>query len=157
MSDSIRFKISKSMLKDRGEYKKRSMKKIFGLLTTLLLLNGCAESVALLGGSIGGASSGKIAQSSFNSAISYGVKKQTGKTPLEHALAYAEEKNPEKKKEPCLSFLEKTNSEICLIIKKQLKLTKSKIINEKKDESLKDLTSSLQPNIDTNSKIKYLD
>ena len=135
MTDSIYFKISKSMLKDRGEYKKGSMKKIFGLLTTLLLLNGCAESVALLGTSVGGASSGKMLQSSLNSAISYGVKKQTGKTPFEHALAYAEEKNPEKKKEPCLSFLEKTNSEICLIIKKQLKLTKSKIINEKKDES----------------------
>ena len=133
------------------------MKKIFGLLTTLLLLNGCAESVALLGTSVGGASSGKMLQSSLNSAISYGVKKQTGKTPLQHAIAYAEEKNPEKKEEPCLSFVKKTNSEICLIIKKQLKLTKSKIINEKKDESLKELTSSLQPNIDINSKIKYLD
>ena len=133
------------------------MKKVFFLLSTVLLLNGCAESVALLGSSVGGASNGKMLQSSLNSAISYGVKKQTGKTPFEHALAYAEEKNPEKKKEPCLSFLEKTNSEICLIIKKQLKLTKSKIINEKKDESLKELTSSLQPNIDINSKIKYLD
>ena len=86
------------------------MRKILGLLFTLFLLNGCAESVALLGT---GASNGKIFQSSFNSVISYGVKKQTGKTPIEHAIAYAEEKNPEKKKEPCLSFVEKTNSEIC--------------------------------------------
>ena len=129
MSDTIRFKISKSMLNDRGNIK-RSMKKIFGLLTTLLLLNGCAESIALLGGSIGGASSGKIVQSSLNTAVSYGVKKQTGKSPLEHALAYAEEKNPEKKKEPCLSFLEKTNSEICLIVKKQIDLTKTKIFDK---------------------------
>ena len=133
------------------------MKKIFGLLTTLLLLNGCAESVALLGGSIGGASSGKIVQSSVNTAVSYGVKKQTGKGPLEHVVAYAEKVNPEKKKEPCLSFVKKTNSEICAIVKKQLNLTKSKIINGTRDESLKDLASSLQPNIDTNSKIKYLD
>ena len=133
------------------------MKKILFLLSTVLLLNGCAESVALLGGSIGGASNGKIVQSSLNSAISYGVKKQTGKTPLEHALAYAEEKNPEKKEEPCLSFIQKTNSAICLIVKKQLNLTKSKIINEKKNESLKGLTSSLQTNINKNSKIKYLD
>ena len=127
MSDSICFKISKSMLKDGGEHKKGSMKKIFCFLTALLLLNGCAESVALLGSSVGGASNGKMLQSSLNSAISYGVKKQTGKTPFEHALAYAEEKNPEKKKEPCLSFLEKTNSEICAIVKKRLILTKSKI------------------------------
>ena len=133
------------------------MKKVFFLLSSLFLLNGCAESVALLGGSVGGASNGKVLQSSFNSAISYGVKKQTGKSPLEHALAYAEEKNPEKEEEPCLSFIEKTNSAICLIVKKQLNLTKSKIINEKKNESLKDLTSSLQPNININSKIKYLD
>ena len=136
---------------------KGSMKKIFGLLTTLLLLNGCVESVALLGSSVGGASSGKMLQSSLNSAISYGVKKQTGKGPLEHVVAYAEKINPEKKKEPCLSFVKKTNSEICAIVKKQLSLTTSKIINGTRDESLKDFTSSLQPNIDTNSKIKYLD
>ena len=133
------------------------MKKVFFLLSTVLLLNGCAESVALLGGSIGGASNGKMIQSSLNSAISYGVKKQTGKGPLEHAAAYAEKINPEKKKEPWLSFVKKTNSEICAIVKKQLNLTKLKVINGTRDESLKDLTSSLQPTIDTNSKIKYLD
>ena len=107
------------------------MKKIIGLLASLLLLNGCAQSLALLGTS---PSNGKIIQSSLNSAVSYGVKKRTGKTPLEHAIAYAEEKNPERKKEPCLSFLEKTNSEICAIVKKQLNLTKTKIksINIKK-------------------------
>jgi len=136
---------------------KGSMKKIFGLLTTLLLLNGCAESVALLGTSVGSASNGKMLQSSLSSAISYGVKQQTGNTPLEHVVAYAEKVNPEKKKEPCLSFVSKTNSEVCAIIKKQLNLTKSKIINETRDKHLKDLTSSLQPNIDKKSKIKYLD
>ena len=103
------------------------MRKIFVLLATMLLLSGCAESVALLGSSIGGASNGKMLQSSLNSAISYGVKKQTGKAPLEHVKAYANKVNPEKKKESCVSFLEKTNSEICLIVKKQLILTKSKI------------------------------
>ena len=134
------------------------MKKIFGFLILLLLLNGCAESVALLGTAGGSASKGKILQSSFNTAVSYGVKKQTGKTPLEHAVAYADEINSNKKdKEPCLSFLEKTNSEICAIVKKQLNLTKSIIKNKKKNQSLKDLTSSLRPNIDKNSRIKYLD
>ena len=120
------------------------MKKIFGLLAALLFLNGCAESLALLGT---GTSNGKIIQSSISSTISYGVKKQTGKSPLEHAVAYAEKKNPERKKEPCLSFLEKTNSEICTIVKKQLKFTKTKIKN----------LTSIQPKIDKKSKIKYLD
>ena len=99
------------------------MKKVFFLLLTVLLLNGCAESVALLGGSIGGASNGKMIQSSLNSAISYGVKKQTGKSPLEHALAYAEEKNPEKKEETCISFIERTRSEFCTILNKKISLT----------------------------------
>ena len=133
------------------------MKRIFVLLTTMLLLNGCAESVALLGTSAGTASNGKILQSSFNSAISYGIKQQTGKGPIHHAIAYAEKINPEKEKEPCLSFIEKTNSEICAIVKKQLKITKSKIKNETTDASLKDLASSLQPSIDKNSQVKYLD
>ena len=133
------------------------MKRIFILLTTMLLLNGCAESVALLGTSAGTASNGKILQSSFNSAISYGIKQQTGKGPIQHVMAYAEKINPEKEKEPCLSFIEKTNSEICAIVKKQLNITKSKIKNKTTDDSLKDLASSLQPSIDKNSQIKYLD
>ena len=131
-----------------------NLKQIFGLLVTLFLLNSCAESVALLGT---GASNGRIIQSSVSSTISYGVKKQTGKSPLEHAVAYAEEINPERKKEPCLSFIEKTNSEICTIVKKQLNLTKSKIKTITRNKSLKDLTSSIQPKIDNKSKIKYLD
>ena len=72
-------------------------------------------------------------------------------------MSYAEEMNPQKKKEPCLSFVEKTNSEICAIVKKQLKITKSKIQEKSKERSLKDLTSSLQLNINKKSKIKYLD
>ena len=130
------------------------MKKILGLLAILLFLNGCAESVALLGTSV---SNGKIMQSSISSSVSYGIKKQTGKTPLEHAIAYADQKNPQKKKEPCLSFLEKTNSEICAIVKKQLKITKSKILKKTRENSIKDLTSSLQLNINKKSKINYLD
>ena len=103
------------------------MRKIFVLLVSMFLLNGCAESVALLSTSVSGVSSGKIFQSSLNSAISYGVKKQTGKAPIEHVKAYADKVNSENKKEPCVSFLEKTDSEICAVVKKHLILTKSKI------------------------------
>ena len=133
------------------------MKKILGLLLGLLLLTGCAESLALIGPTSTAVSGGNIAQSAFSSAVNYGVKKQTGKSPMEHAIAYAEEINPEKKKEPCLSFAEKTNSEICAIVKKQLELTKSKILMRSKEKSIKDLTSSLKPNINKKSRIKYLD
>jgi hypothetical protein len=134
------------------------MRKTFFLLLTMLVLNACAESVALIGTTAGGASSGKMVQTSLQSTLSYGIKKQTGKTPIGHALAYAEKVNPNKKKEPCLSFIEKTNSEMCAILKKQISLTKAKIINNKKqNESLKDLSTSLQSTIHKKSKIKYLD
>ena len=73
------------------------MRKIFILLTTLFFLNGCAESVALLGTSVGGASSGKVLQSSLTSSISLGVKHKTGKSTLEHAKSYAKKINSNKK------------------------------------------------------------
>ena len=133
------------------------MKKIFSLLAMLVLLSGCVESVALIGPATTGAGSGKITQSAATSVLSYGVKKQTGKTPLEHAIAYAEEMNPQKKKEPCLSFAEKTNSEICAIVKKQLKITKSRILKKSSERSMEDLISSLKPTIIKKSKIKHLD
>ncbi len=110
------------------------MKKILILLSTIFLLSGCAESLALLGT---GSSNGKILQSSLNSAISYGVKKQTGKTPLEHAIAYAEEKNPERKKETCISSFEITRSEFCTIVKKQIK-SKSIAMVEKTTDFVKE-------------------
>ena len=133
------------------------MKKIFGFLLGLTLLTGCAESLALLGPTSTAATGGNIAQSALSSAVNYSVKKQTGKSPMEHAIAYAEENNPQKKKEPCLSFAEKTNSEICAIVKKQLEITKFKILKKSNEKSIQDLTSSLQPNIIKKFKIKYLD
>tara|TARA_B110000971_G_scaffold204137_1_gene225259 strand:+ start:433 stop:966 length:534 start_codon:yes stop_codon:yes gene_type:complete len=102
------------------------MKKILVLLSSMFLLVGCVESMALLGPATG-AANGKIVQGSIKSAVSYGVKKQTGKSPLEHAIAYAEEKNPNKKKEKCISFIEKTNSEACAIAKKQISLAQTKV------------------------------
>ena len=134
------------------------IKKTSYLFMLIILLNGCVESVALLGTTAGGASSGKMFQSSIHTATSYGIKKQTGKTPLGHALAYAEKVNPQNKKEPCLSFIEKTNSKVCAIMKKQISITKNKIINEKEqNKSIKKLSLSMQSSINKKSKIKYLD
>ena len=133
------------------------MKKILGFLLGFTLLTGCAESLALLGPTSTVVTGGNIAQSALSSAVNYGVKKQTGKSPMEHAMTYADEMNPEKKKDPCSSFAKKTNSEICAIVKKQLKITKSKILKKSKERSTKDLTSLLQFNINKKSNIKYLD
>ena len=120
-----------------------NMKKILVLLSTIFLLNGCAESLALLGTST---SNGKILQSSLNSAVSYGVKKQTGKTPLEHAVAYAESVNPEKKQETCISSIERTRSEFCTIAKKQISLTNT-ALKKKTSEIVKKYSKEISVSI----------
>ena len=109
------------------------MKKIFLLITSLLLLVGCVETMALLGPATSALSGGNIVQSSVSSAVNYSVKKQTGKSPMQHVVAYAEEKNPHKNKERCVSFIKKTNSEACAIIKKQVEITQVKIKNKTND------------------------
>ena len=105
------------------------MKKITGLILTLVFLSGCVESMALLGPMSG---SGNMAQSALSSSVSYGVKKQTGKSPMEHVIAYAEKHNPEKKKSKCVSFIEGTNSEICEAVKKNILETKEYFANKQK-------------------------
>ena len=134
------------------------MRKTLSLLVTLFLLNGCAESLALIGPATSGAGSGKVAQTAISSVMSYGVKQQTGKSPSQHALTYVKKNNPGKKKDTCISFVEKTNSELCAVLKKKMSLTKVKIIKNKKNEkSLKELSLSSQSSINKKSKIKYLD
>ena len=113
------------------------MKKILGCLLGLTLLTGCAESLALLGPTSTAVTGGNIAQSALSSAVNYGVKKQTGKSPMEHAIAYAEKHNPERKKVKCVNFLEITETEVCSLLKKRV--------------------SELRRKIDVNSKIKILD
>ena len=108
------------------------MKKIFTLLISTFLLVGCAETMVLLGPASSIIGGGNVVQSSVSSAINYGVKKQTGKSPMQHALAYAEEKNPNKEKKRCISFIEKTNSEACAIAKKQVALAKIKVKKKSK-------------------------
>tara|TARA_B100000902_G_scaffold352495_1_gene363284 strand:- start:91 stop:531 length:441 start_codon:yes stop_codon:yes gene_type:complete len=108
------------------------MKKIFSLLLTLIFLSGCAESLALLGPASTSATGGKLAQTAISSSISYGIKKQTGKSPMEHAVAYAEKHNPEKKKSKCISFLNSTESEICEAVKRNISETKEYFKNKEK-------------------------
>ena len=128
------------------------MKKLSILLVSAFLLVSCAESLALLGPATS-ISNGNIVNSSLKSAVSFGVKKQTGKTPMQHVLAYAKEVNPNKKKEKCISFIEKTNSEACMIAKKQISLTKSTIIKKVSSTQTK-LKKTAQAVVDKSIKIK---
>ena len=121
------------------------MKKKLILLTLIISLTGCAETIALLGPASSIASGGgRIIQSSVSSAVNYGIKKKTGKGTMQHALAYVEEKNPNKKKDRCLSFVKATESKACYIAKKEISLVKKSatkkiknIINQSKPKVVK--------------------
>ena len=80
------------------------MKKIITSLLLALFVTGCAETMALLGPASTSLGGGNLAQSAVSTAVNYGVKKQTGKSPIEHALAYAEKHNPERKKVKCHQY-----------------------------------------------------
>ena len=108
------------------------MQKILSLLAMTLLLSGCVESMALIGPATTGTGSGKVAQSVVSSAVSFGVKKQTGKSASEHALAYVKKHNPENKSEKCIKFLEQTNSKTCAALNKNIDKTKKKLVKVKK-------------------------
>jgi len=114
------------------------MKKNLSLVLVLVLLNSCAESLALLGPLSTIGTGGKIAQSAVSSGVSYGVKKQTGKTPSQHALAYVKKHNPENKKENCIG-IKSTNSKACTIANKKVALAKSKV-----KETVTDKTASFK-------------
>jgi len=107
------------------------MKKIIGLLLSATLLTGCVESMALLGQATAGVGSGKVIQSAASSAVSYGIKKQTGKTPSGHALAYVKKHNPENKKEKCIEFIDATNTKTCAAVKENLSETRKKLVKIK--------------------------
>ena len=112
------------------------MKKTLSLLSLLFILTNCAETIALLGPVTSGASGGKVAQSAISSAISYGVKQQTGMTPTEHAMTFIEENNPDNKKEKCLSIIDYSNTKTCAAIKNSLAKTRQKILEKSKIENL---------------------
>ena len=117
------------------------MKKSLSCIITFIFFSGCAESLTLLGPATTSIGGGNVAQSALSSAASYGVKKQTGKTPMEHAISYAEKHNPERKKSKCISFAKSTESELCEILKKNITQTKTKIIKLKivKSSKIEDL------------------
>ena len=107
------------------------MKRILIAISFIIMLNGCANSLAFLGpaSSLAG---GNITQSAMSSAVNYGVKKQTGMSPTEHAIAYVQKHNPENKKDKCIEFVEATNSKACAAVKENISITKKKIVKVKK-------------------------
>ncbi len=117
-------------------FAKGSMRKILTSIIFIFWLTGCAEQVALLGPMTTSAGSGNFLQSSFSSVASYGIKKQTGKSPLGHVKSYVDKHNPERKKENCVNFLEATSSEFCTVIRKRVSLLRDQINHKSKIKRL---------------------
>ena len=96
------------------------IRKIVFLFLSSMLLTGCfAESMTLVSTGAG-ASQGRLIQSSFSSAASYGIKKTTGKFPIEHIIAREKQ-----------SIVKKTSEFETKIIKganKQIRISKEKIL-----------------------------
>ena len=113
------------------------MRKIIISLSLTMFLTSCAETVAFLGPASSVAGGGNLARSTFTSVVDYGIKKNTGKSSIEHAINFAEKHNPDRKKVKCVNFLEATETEVCAVLKKRV--------------------SDLRSKIEKNSKIKILD
>ena len=129
------------------------MKKLSILVFTFLFLTGCYQSMALLGPATG-AANGKVVQSSLQSAASYGIKKQTGKSPFEHVLAYTEQSDLENcrrennQTKKCLNLNEKLLSAQSLVEQKDQIITEikteSKEVIQEKAKSARELAISVQ-------------
>jgi hypothetical protein len=122
------------------------MKKNIVLIASMLLLVGCAESIALLGG----ASNGKIMQSSLKTGLSLGIKKQTGSSPIEHVLTLAKRTD-----QKICDTLDKKKPESCNTITNQITSTKS-IIDKKKRKINNAKSDAKNQIVRANNKVKKI-
>ena len=81
------------------------MKKIIFLMVVTLFLNGCFQMVAYMGPAITGVTGGNITHSALSYGLSYGVKRATGKTPIEQVISVTKEKRAKAKKNDLLRKL----------------------------------------------------
>ena len=90
------------------------MKRVLILLFFGMLLTGCYTSSLTVVGPATGVASGKISETAASASLNYVVKKQTGKTPIEHVLSENQIKTLETSKtkvNPC-----NKNKELCSIL-----------------------------------------
>ena len=92
---------------------------VFLLLSSMLLIGCFAESMTLVSTGAG-ASQGRLVQSSLSSAASYGIKKTTGKFPIEHIITREKQRIAKKTSELETKIIKGAN--------KQIKISKEKIM-----------------------------
>jgi len=102
------------------------MRKILGLLFFGLFLSGCYTSSLTVVGPATGVASGKLSETIASTSINHIVKKQTGRTPLEHVLSEKQIKNLEETKtkiHPCTQ-----NKKLCSVVSERIKETRKQLM-----------------------------
>ena len=102
------------------------MKRVLILLFFGMLLTGCYSSSLTVVGPATGVASGKISETAASTSLNYVVKKQTGKTPIEHVLSERQIKTLETTKSkvnPCSN-----NEELCAFINARVEKMQKQLI-----------------------------
>ena len=102
------------------------MKKIIGLLFFGIFLTGCYTNSLTMVGPATGVASGKLSETVTSTTINHIVKKQTGKTPVEHVLSEKQIKTLDKTKSkinPCSK-----NPDFCSLVNKRIEKTRKQLL-----------------------------
>ena len=102
------------------------MKRVLILLFFGMLLTGCYTSSLTVVGPATGVASGKISETAASTSLNYVVKKQTGKSPIEHVLSERQIKTLETTKSkvnPC-----NKNEELCAFLNARVERMQKQLI-----------------------------
>ena len=94
------------------------MMRVLTLVFFGMLLTGCYTSTLTVVGPATGVAQGKLSETALSTTINYSVKKNTGKSPIEHVLSEKQIKtiNSNKAKiDPC-----NKNNELCVILNSRI-------------------------------------
>ena len=103
------------------------MRNLTSLLLLGLFLSGCYTSTLVYVGPATGIVQGRTAESLISTSVNYAVKRQTGKTPMEHVLTKQQIATYESKKKrlnPC-----EKNVEFCSSIKSRVEQMHQKFLS----------------------------
>ena len=92
-----------------------------------MLLTGCYTSSLTVVGPATGVASGKISETAASTSLNYIVKKQTGKTPMQHVLSENQIKTLESSKakiNPC-----NKNKELCSIVSTRVEKMQKQLLS----------------------------
>jgi len=103
------------------------MRNLISLLLLGLFLSGCYTNSLVYVGPATGVVQGRTVESLISTSVNYTVKRQTGKTPIEHVLTkqqIATYESKKKKLNPC-----EKNVEFCLSIKSRVEQMHQKFLS----------------------------